>query len=157
MDDLNTDLTAVVAYINTYALLPHGGTIIVGLSGGADSVFLLYALYMLRSTYNIQVIAAHFNHEWRGQAADRDEEFCKDLAQKLDIPFVRSSMSMLKNNITYNGSKEAIGRAARRTFFASAYTEYNADAVALAHHASDQIETFLIRLIRGASLLVLLL
>ena len=136
--------------INTN-LIPDNATIILGLSGGPDSVFLLHFLAVMRQEKNLHLIAAHLNHEWRPEA-EKDEQLCHELCQQLGISFVGKKMSELNLTLKFNGSKEEIGRKARRQFFESLAKEHNAQAIALAHHADDQMETFFIRLIRGASL-----
>lgn len=142
---------AVMFYSDQHGLLPIGSSVVVGLSGGADSVFLLHVLCALRAERYITLIAAHLNHEWREQA-DADEQFCRELAESLDVTFVSEKLSKLAYVPDYNGSQEAMGRDARRFFFQSVCELFSAHSIALAHNAQDQIETFFIRLIRGASL-----
>jgi tRNA(Ile)-lysidine synthase len=138
-------------FIVKNGLITSGQTIIVGLSGGPDSVFLLYFLASIAKQYDLSLIAAHLNHEWRPEA-NQEQKDCDALAQKLNIPFVTAKRSELSASITYNGSQEEYGRKMRRYFFEKVLQEYNADTIALAHHAQDQEETFFIRLIRGSSL-----
>lgn len=131
-------------------LIPERSTIIVGLSGGPDSIYLLDHLSSLLKAGKINaIIAAHLDHEWRADSSN-DALFCKDLAQKYGVLFVNKKLSEL--NQSFTGSKEEIGRKARRYFFEQLLSAYNADFIALGHHAQDQQETFFIRLIRGASL-----
>ena len=132
-------------------LFSVGNTIVIGLSGGPDSVFLLHFFIAIEKIYNLQLIVAHLNHEWRA-SADHDEQFCKELAEKYKIPFVGQKLSSMQLHIKYNGSKEEYARNARRLFFEQVAQKYSASAVALAHHADDQVETFFIRLARGTSL-----
>jgi tRNA(Ile)-lysidine synthase len=132
-------------------LIKSGNVIIVGLSGGPDSVFLLYFLLSLQQKYNLSLIAAHFNHEWRAQA-DQEQHDCATLAKTLNIPFITAKRSELSFPFKHNGSQEEYGRKMRRYFFEQVLREHNADAIALAHHLQDQEETFFIRLIRGSSL-----
>ena len=138
-------------FITQKSLIEPGSTIIVGLSGGPDSVFLLHLLHALSQKLNLKVIAAHLDHEWRAESA-QDIEFCHEICHELDIPLVYTSISELGAPLRFKGSKEEIGRKARRAFFEELAQEENADAIALAHHADDQQETFFIRLIRGSSL-----
>ncbi len=144
-------LTQIQQYIKKNNLIKSGHVIIVGLSGGPDSVFLLYFLTSLQQEYNLTLIAAHLNHEWRIEAAQEQKD-CEALAQKLNIPFVTAKRSELSATFKHNGSQEEYGRNMRRYFFEKVLREYNADTIALAHHAQDQEETFFIRLIRGSSL-----
>ena len=139
-------------YIKKYNLIPQNTKIILGLSGGPDSVFLLDLLSELQTEGLIQeVIAAHLDHEWRIESP-LDEQFCAKIAKKYNTPFTSSRISDLGLELKFEGSKEEMGRKARRYFFEQVRKKYNADTIALAHHAQDQQETFFIRLIRGASL-----
>ncbi len=133
-------------------LIKKNQTILVALSGGPDSVCLLHQLHAIAPVYNLKLIAAHLNHEWRGKDSDQDQEFCKDLCEKLKIPFFTTRLSQLSGLPTYNGSKENYARQARKLFLHEIATQHAADAIATAHHQDDHIETFFIRLIRGASL-----
>lgn len=132
-------------------LITPGSTIVVGLSGGPDSVFLLHYLAALREKCNLTLVAAHLDHGWRTESA-RDAEFCQKLAAQHRIPLVIKNLKDASVDFKYNGSQEELGRKARRGFFEQVAQEYQATRIALAHHADDQMETFIIRLIRGASL-----
>src|SRR5438132_9177816 len=138
-------------FIVQHHLIKSGNKIVIGLSGGPDSVFLLYFLASLQQKYNLSLIAAHLNHEWRKEA-DQEQQDCATLAQNLNIPFVTAKRSELSVPFKQNGSQEEYGRKMRRHFFEKVLHEHNADAIALAHHLQDQEETFFIRLIRGSSL-----
>jgi tRNA(Ile)-lysidine synthetase-like protein len=138
-------------FIATHALIERNDTIIVGLSGGPDSVFLLHILVELSKEIPITLIVAHLNHEWR-QEAHQEQLDCQALAEKFNIPFVTAKISELTLPFKRNGSKEEYARKARRYFFEKTAHEHNANSIALAHHLHDQEETFFIRLIRGSSL-----
>src|SRR5687768_16518870 len=97
-------LEKIQQYIIKHDLIKQNNAIIIGLSGGPDSVFLLHTLIALKQKYNLTLIAAHLNHEWRAEA-DAEEEMCKVLAQNLNIPFISTKISSL-SAIKYNGSKE---------------------------------------------------
>lgn len=126
--------------------------IIVGLSGGPDSVFLISILQQLKSILNLELIAAHLDHEWRN-GSSFDVQFCRDLSEKLSIKFVHEKASNIKlvKRVTSN-SKEELGRFLRRQFLEAVLYEHKAEFIALGHNFDDQIETFLIRLIRGSSI-----
>lgn len=126
-------------------------SIIVALSGGPDSVFLLHALCAVQKEFNLTIIAAHLDHQWRTQSAD-DVAFCKQLTTSLHVPFVHTTMATLNHTIKWNGSKEEYARHARKHFLHLVAQKHTAASIATAHHAQDQEETFFIRLIRGASL-----
>lgn len=132
-------------------LFPQGSKVILGLSGGPDSVFLLHVLAPLHEKGNIQLIAAHLDHEWRSESGN-DVKFCQNLAQKFNIPLITRKISELHLSLKFNGSREEYARKARRHFFELIKKEYDANVIALAHHAQDQQETFFIRILRGATL-----
>ena len=139
-------------FIEQHNLIPSNSKIIVGLSGGPDSIFLLHLLAHKKKHGLVQdAIAAHLDHEWRPNS-DKDVQFCHDLTKEYDIRLVATKMSDLPISLKFNGSKEELGRRARRSFFEQLRKKENADSIALAHHAQDQQETFFIRLVRGASL-----
>lgn len=127
--------------------------IIVGFSGGPDSIALLHILLNISKETTFSIIAAHLNHEWR-ESSKNDLLFCENFCKKQEIPFVSESISNLSSikKFAYNGSKEEEARFYRRYFLESLAKKENATGIALAHHANDQIETFFIRLARGTSL-----
>lgn len=148
-----TSLIATIeTFINHHQLIAPGNTIIIGLSGGPDSVFLTHMLKMMAETHNLTLIATHLNHEWRADAA-KDARLCQALCDHLGIPLVATTRTAL-NFVPHPdpGSQEARGRMLRRYFFEQVRKQYNAQAIALAHHRQDQEETFFIRLIRGTTL-----
>ncbi len=132
-------------------LLKPRQTIIIGYSGGPDSTYLLHALKAVQAELNLTLIAAHLDHQWRENSAN-DVEFCRNETEKLGVAFMFKKAAELDVAIKPNGSKEELGRKLRRAFFSQVAKEYNADAIALGHHADDQMETFFIRLMRGTTL-----
>ena len=138
-------------YIIKNNLIQENDVIVIGLSGGPDSVFLLHVLISLQKKYNLTLIAAHLNHEWRPEA-NAEEELCRTIAAQCNIPFVSERLSSLSVTKKYRGSQEEFARNARRQFLEKVLHEHNAQTIALGHHAQDQQETFFIRLIRGTSL-----
>lgn len=135
---------------NLALIKPHN-TLIIGLSGGPDSVYLLHKLVELRESQGLSLIAAHLDHEWRESSKD-DVIFCEKLCNQLNVPFVTKKASQLTNSFEANGSQEQLGRNMRRFFLEQVRQEYNAYAIALAHHQDDQLETFFINLIRGTTI-----
>ncbi len=133
-------------------LILPGQTLIVGLSGGPDSVFLLTFLHYLQKKYNLRLVAAHLDHGWRSNSAD-DALFCKQLCEKLSITYEQQILvNSQTKDVSTSGSLEQDGRKARRIFFEACAQRHQADRIALAHHLDDKAETFFIRLIRGAGL-----
>jgi tRNA(Ile)-lysidine synthase len=126
-------------------------TIILGLSGGPDSVFLFHLLNQLVIDGSINLVAVHVDHCWRENSA-HDAEFCKQLCQEKNIPYELYKNGKIAGEIVHTGSQEDYGRRLRRHCFQDARTKHNADFIALAHHRQDQQETFFVRLLRGTSL-----
>ncbi len=134
-------------FVQKHQLIPQGSKVVLGLSGGPDSVFLLHYLAHRQKKGSISLIAAHLDHEWRPDSA-KDEQFCREIAQKNNICYTRCKLSKLSLEYKFNGSTEELGRKARRHFLESVKTEHHADYIALAHHLQDQQETFFISLVR---------
>lgn len=126
-------------------------SIVLGLSGGPDSLFLFLVLKELQHAGVIKLVVAHLDHGWR-EESKADVAFCADLCQKHQIPFITEHAQNLAISIKPNGSQEEIGRKLRRFFLQQTLSAQQADLIALAHHHDDQEETFLLRLIRGTSL-----
>lgn len=132
-------------------LFRPGDTLVVALSGGADSTALLDLLTSLPD-YNLHLVVAHLNHCLRGADSDADEEFCRGVAARYDIPFESRRVDVMVAASEKRLNLEDAGRRARIEFFAEIGVKYGATAVALAHHADDQAETVLMRLLRGSGM-----
>jgi len=130
-------------------LFEPGDTLIVALSGGADSTALLDLLNGLPG-FPLRLVAAHLNHCLRGRESDADEEFCRCLALRYAIPFESRRVDIKAFAAQQGLNLEDAGRRARITYFDELRQKWRATAVALAHHADDQAETVLMRLLRGA-------
>ena len=125
--------------------------VVVALSGGSDSVALTHALLDLQRAGEIRVAGlAHFNHMLR-EAAPADECFCRELADSLGVPIVVDREDVGARVARERRSLEDTARRARYEFLEKARAQLAADAVALGHTRDDQAETFLLRLVRGAS------
>src|SRR6266436_3313043 len=119
-------------------LLSPDEALLIGVSGGADSVALLNAL--VRSGCRPHI--CHLNHQWRGAESDADAAFVRELADRLGLPATIESRKVA-------GDEDA-ARQARLEFFESVAARTGIHKRALAHTADDQVETFLLRLLRGA-------
>ena len=122
-----------------------GKKIVLGLSGGMDSVCLFHILRDL----GCQLEAVHVNHGIRGEEADRDEQFAKELCEKYGIPFHRFKFCVPEISKMRHLSMEEAGRMVRREVFEEVSKKCGADYIALAHHGNDRAETFLFHLSRG--------
>lgn len=126
-------------------------TVILGFSGGPDSVFLFHVLKDLHHAQHMHLITAHLDHGWRASSAG-DATFCLTTSASYEIPCVVAKAEMFEGMVKDRGSKEDFGRSLRRLFFQQTLQKYTAHCIALAHHLQDQEETFFLRLLRGASL-----
>jgi len=131
------------------AEMRRGSSILVGLSGGADSVALTCALLELRDHLRLRVVAAHLNHRIRGVESDRDEQFVRAMCARLGIELIVERADGLDVS-TSTANLEERARDARREFLLRVADSIQADFVALGHHRDDQAETVLMRLMRGA-------
>jgi tRNA(Ile)-lysidine synthase len=147
-----TNLPARVSRtISELRLLSPGDTVILALSGGADSCALLDILAGL-TKLSPRLVVAHLNHQLRGAESDGDELFCRRLAERYGLPFRSRSLDVAAYARREGLNLEDAGRRARMEFLDEVATRFRATAIALAHHADDQAETVLMRLLRGAGM-----
>lgn len=138
--------------IERHALCPPGSRVIVGLSGGSDSVALLFLLRDLEENGAFTISGlAHLNHQLR-TTAQRDEAFCRELAERLKLRIVVKSEDVKGYARGRRLSVEDAARRIRYDFMAQAAEATAADRIAVGHTQDDQAETFLLKLIRGAGL-----
>jgi tRNA(Ile)-lysidine synthase len=143
--------TNIHRFCTQHALLPVGGHILVGFSGGPDSTFLLHFLLNYQCASALTISAAHLDHGWRKESAF-DAQHCLEYAKKYGIECYVAKAADIPSQKKYNGSREDFARHLRRTFFEQTASAIGADRIALAHHKQDQQETFFIRLLRGTTL-----
>jgi tRNA(Ile)-lysidine synthase len=124
--------------------------LLVAVSGGIDSVVLLDVLHRLAPRQGWKLVVAHFNHQLRGRASAADERFVRQLAARLDLPFRVGRSAVRARARKARISLEMSARVARHQFLAAAAAACGAQCIALGHHADDQVELFLWRLLRGA-------
>lgn len=139
-------------FMKQWHMLPENGRILVGFSGGADSLCLMEVLRELSKKYGLTLRAVHVHHGIRGESADKDaafvEEYCKKHAIDCQVYRVFAEDEARKYHI---GLEEA-GRQLRYRLFQKEARDWNAQAVAVAHHKNDQAETMLFQMARGSSL-----
>ena len=141
-------LRKIRTYTEKHNLLRPGDTVIVGLSGGADSVALLHLLAQL----NYSCIAAHCNFHLRGDESDRDETFARQIADSLHIPYYKKDFDTLGYAEQQHISVEMAARELRYEWFDELRITHKAQAIAVAHHSDDNVETVLLNLIRGTGI-----
>ena len=136
-------------FISQHKMIENGETVLVAVSGGADSLALLYGLYALRTQLSCKLHVVHLNHCLRPDA-DADAEFVQQHAAHLALPCTIQRVEVPRLAKQWKLSVEATGRKARYQFYESVTTEINATKVALGHHQDDSAETVLMNLIRGS-------
>lgn len=141
-------LNKVKTYIDTHKLLRPDGRYIVGLSGGADSVALLLILKEL----GYYVEAAHCNFHLRGKESQRDEEYCINLCKEQDVKLHLTHFQTAEYAELHKVSIEMAARTLRYNYFEALRQDIGADAVCVAHHRDDSVETVLLNLLRGTGL-----
>lgn len=144
-----TFLTNIKSTVENFNMLSKGDSVIIGLSGGADSVALTYALFELKEQLKINLEAVHINHNIRGEEAKRDELFVMDFCKKLNIPLTVVSADIPKIAETRKISEEQAGREVRYTEFNKQIGGRNNCKIATAHTLSDLMETMLFNMARG--------
>lgn len=151
-DRMQNFIKKVDDYIIKNELIGYGDGIVLGLSGGADSVCLLRVLCLLRDKYKLTIHAVHVNHGIRGNEAKRDEEFSLKLANECGVSchVVHADIPALA--IKWKMTEEEAGRKVRYEEFAKASESLNCKLLAVAHHANDQAETVLFRMCRGTGI-----
>ena len=152
MADHTTQLAqTVLAFMRRQGLELSGSHIVLALSGGLDSVCLAHTLAGLRESQNFDLTLAHVNHHLRDDS-DVDEAFCETLAARLNLPL---SVSHLDSRTRGRASVEGWAREQRYAALEKVADQLEANWIATAHHADDQVETVLMRLQQGSSLLTL--
>jgi len=148
---LNQDL--IRDFMNRFDMVSPGDSVLVGLSGGKDSVCLLHLLLALKEKLGIRKIGAlHINHNLRGREADEDQRFCGALCGQLSIEYFAESVRVKVLALKKNASLEETGRELRYALLQKYATLKGYTKIATAHNLDDQAETILFRLAKGTGL-----
>ena len=139
-------------FASVHELFVYGGKYIVALSGGADSVSLLFVLKHLEHELGIGVEAAHCNFHLRGAESVRDEEFCKQLCERLSVPLHLIHFDTQAYADLHRVSIEMAARDLRYGYFENLRRDIEAQDICVAHHRDDSVETVLLNLVRGTGL-----
>ncbi|MEE3392070.1 MAG: tRNA lysidine(34) synthetase TilS [Lachnospiraceae bacterium] len=142
----------IAAFSEEHKLLERGDTVVAGISGGSDSVFLLHFLNEVKEKYHLKIIAVHVNHMLRGADADRDMEFTRKLTLEYGLIFEPFKADIGKMAAEDKLTEEEAGRIYRYSCFDQVMRKYNGTKTAVAHHMDDQAETVLFQLLRGSAL-----
>ena len=142
----------VFSFIKTHNLLTDNDKVLIGLSGGADSVFAIYFLKKFSNKYKITLSALHVNHNLRGSESKRDEEFCRSLCVKLDVKFYCSSVNVNTFAKKHKKSIEEAARELRYSEFQKVASKHNFNKIVTSHNSDDNTETVLLNIVNGAGL-----
>ena len=149
---INSFVDRVRRFASVHELFVYGGKYIVALSGGADSVSLLFVLKHLEHELGIGVEAAHCNFHLRGAESVRDEEFCEQLCGRLDVPLHLIHFDTQAYADLHRVSIEMAARDLRYGYFENLRRDIKAQDICVAHHRDDSVETVLLNLVRGTGL-----
>lgn len=149
MDDLARKVERTV---QTECLLQPEDCIIAAVSGGPDSVALLHILFSLSREWGWRLVAAHVNHGFRPAESRCEADFVRDLANRMGLPCEVTELDMPAILQAEGGNPQDAARDRRYAFLLETAARYGAKRIALAHHADDQAETVLMRLLHGAGI-----
>ena len=142
----------ILASIQNSGMFLNGDKVLVAVSGGADSVALLYLLADFKERLGIELAIAHLNHSARGVESDDDAQFVSSIGKSLGIKTFIEKIDVSKEQKILKTSFQESGRILRRKFLESTLENIGGNKIALGHIADDQVETFLINLLRGSGL-----
>lgn len=134
------------------SLLANRDKVVIGVSGGPDSLCLLHLLEALRPEFDLSLTIAHLNHQLRGADSQADADFVRDLATHWRLPFFVESRNVAALAAKRKQSVEEVARYVRYAFLWQVATEVKANKIAVGHHADDQVETILMHFLRGTGL-----
>jgi len=144
-------LEKVKSNIEKYGMLKKGFKVLIGCSGGVDSMVLLDCMYRLKDEYNLDITVAHLNHMLRPEADD-DEKFVIEMCKRYNIKCITRKVDITKLKKEKKLSEEEAGRSARYSFFYEIAQKLCIDRILLGHNKNDVVETFFLNLFRGSSL-----
>jgi len=142
----------VIDFIQRYSLISPEEVVVVGVSGGADSVCLLHLLAKCQKGLGIKLHVAHLNHQLRGVESEADAKYVSNLAGSLGIPITIDRQDVAAYRIERNFSVEEAARELRYAFLARVAREVGANRIAIGHTRDDQVETILMHILRGTGI-----
>ncbi|MGM9986991.1 MAG: tRNA lysidine(34) synthetase TilS [Bacillaceae bacterium] len=141
----------VTKYIKERELIRPSSKVVIGVSGGIDSMALLYYFASLKQRWNLTIIVAHVDHMFRKEASYEDLLFVQKQCEKLQLSFEGKQIHVTDYQQQHKLNTQVAARECRYAFYEEVMMKHQADYLALAHHGDDQIETVLMRFIRGSS------
>ena len=141
----------VDAFVERHNLLEEHSTVVVGVSGGPDSLALFFYLLEKREEKKLQIVVAHVDHMFRGEESQEDLRYVKHLCENLNVVCEAIQIDVKQYQKQNRMSAQVAARECRYAFLERIMRKHNAQYVALGHHGDDQIETVLMRLVRGST------
>ncbi len=141
----------VLKTIKKYNLINNGDKIIVGVSGGPDSVCLLHVLNSLKTQLNIEIVVAHVNHMIR-EVADIETEYVQEFCKNINVPCFIKKVNVLEIAKQSKKGTEEVGRDERYSFFDEVLKQTNSNKIATAHNSNDKAETVILNIVRGSGI-----
>jgi len=141
----------VLQFINKHQLIRRKATVLIGTSGGPDSMALLHFLHSIREKWELKLICISVDHGIRGEDSLADLHYVETICEKWEIPFIGTSVDVPSYKREKNISDEVAARELRYRFFKKQMERFQADYLALGHHGDDQVETMLMSLTRSAN------
>ncbi|MCU9615272.1 tRNA lysidine(34) synthetase TilS [Caldibacillus lycopersici] len=139
-------------FIERHKLLSKGLHVLVGVSGGPDSLAMLYFLKRIREQWDLKLTVAHVDHMFRGEQSFNELKYVEQICTKWDIGFEGVQLNVPLAISKQSKSSQAVSRELRYQFYQEVMEKHHIPVLALAHHGDDQMETILMRLTRGSSL-----
>ncbi|WP_026593126.1 tRNA lysidine(34) synthetase TilS [Bacillus sp. UNC437CL72CviS29] len=147
----DTFVEKVDEFAKRHDVLKEHSTIVVGVSGGPDSLALLYYLLEKREEKELKIVVAHVDHMFRGDESYKDLQFVEKLCQKIGVICETIRINVSQYQQQYGMNAQVAARECRYAFLERIMRKYGALYVALGHHGDDQVETILMRLVRGST------
>ncbi|MGP4109164.1 tRNA lysidine(34) synthetase TilS [Virgibacillus sp. L01] len=144
-------ISKVSSFIREKQLLTENSTVLLGVSGGPDSMALLHYFVSIREKWNLKLIVLSVDHQLRGDESSDDLDFVKHICEKWGVQFIGTSVDVPSYKQEKQVGTQVAAREMRYAFFAKQMSEFSADYLALGHHGDDQVETMLMGLVRSAT------
>jgi len=149
--DTSTLNKKVMSYSKRHQLIDKNTTILVGVSGGADSLLLLRFLVSIRKEWHLHIVAIAIDHGLRGKESKEDVQYVEEICHKWNVPFVSKHINVKERKEAYKEGTQLAARTLRYQVFEETMQQIGADVLALAHHGDDQVETILMRMVRQSN------
>lgn len=141
----------IIHFIKEHDLIQKDSTVLVGVSGGPDSMALLHLLVSLREKWKLHLVALTVDHQLRGEQSAEDVKYVHNMGRKWRVEVVSTNINVKQYQEQHNVSKQVASRKLRYNFYKEQMNKYKADYLALGHHGDDQVETMLMSFTRSAS------